>query len=158
LFTSFVRVNLRGREPQGIVAPGDKYAVLLDRLEADLRQLTDPQTGAAAVRQITRTVEAFHSQPPATLPDLFVDWRPGMHFMRRIVHPRAELTQQEPNYFRGSYHSHNGFLAAAGPAIRSRGARGELSLLDVAPTCLALLGQSIPETLSGKPSSLLVSH
>lgn len=155
LFTSFVRVNLRGREPQGIVAPGDEYAVLLDRLEADLRQLTDPQTGTAAVRQITRTVEAFHTHPPATLPDLFVDWQPGTHFMPRVVHPRAELTQQEPNYFRGSYHSHEGFLAAAGPLIQARGALGDLSLLDVAPTCLALLEQAIPETLSGKISSLL---
>lgn len=155
LFTSFVRVNLRGREPQGIVAPGDEYAELLDRLEADLEQLTDPQTGYPAVRQVTRTVAAFHSQPPAILPDLFVDWRPGTRFMRRVEHPRGELTQQEPNYFRGSYHSHEGFLAAAGPLIRSRGALGDLSLLDVAPTCLALLGQAIPETLSGKISSLL---
>lgn len=155
LFTSFIRVNLRGREPQGIVAPGEEYAVLLDRLEADLRQLTDPHTGHPAIRQVTRTVEVFHIPPPAMLPDLFVDWRPGAHFMGRVVHPRAELTQREPNYFRGSYHSHEGFLVAAGPLIRSRGALGDLSLLDVAPTCLALLGQASPETLSGKISPLL---
>src|SRR5262249_3180673 len=84
LFTSFVRVNLRGRAPQGIVVPGDDYRELLNRLETDLRQLIDPQTGDPAVRQITRTAEVFHAHPPTMLPDLFVDWRPGTHFMQRV--------------------------------------------------------------------------
>jgi predicted AlkP superfamily phosphohydrolase/phosphomutase len=156
LFTSFVRVNLHGREPRGIVAPGDEYTELLRRLEADLRQLIDPQTGDPAVRQVTRTVEAFHSHPPAILPDLFVDWQPGAHFMRRLVHPRTKLTQQEPSYFRGSYHSHEGFLAAMGPMIQSRGALGDVSLLDVAPTCLALLGQPIPQSLMGRVNPAII--
>jgi hypothetical protein len=69
-----------------------------------------------------------------------------------VVHPRTELTQQEPSYFRGSYHSHDGFLAAAGPLIQARGALGDVSLLDVAPTCLALLGQAIPQSLTGRVS------
>jgi len=150
LFTSFVRVNMRGREPLGVITPGAEYSTLLDRLEADLEQLVDPHTGNPAVRQITRTVTAFPPHPPVVLPDLFVEWQPGAHFMRRISHPHAELTQSAPSYFRGSYHSHRGFVAAAGPAIRVRGAIGEVPLLDLAPTCLALLGQPIPQTLTGK--------
>jgi predicted AlkP superfamily phosphohydrolase/phosphomutase len=150
LFTSFVRVNLRGREPLGVITPGAEYSTLLDRLETDLQQLVDPHTGHPAVRQITRTVVAFPPHPPVVLPDLFVEWQPGAHFMRRLSHPHAELTQSAPSYFRGSYHSHRGFVAAAGPTIRAQGAIGAVPLLDLAPTCLALLGQPIPQTLLGK--------
>ena len=32
LFTSFIRVNLRGREPRGVVAAGAEYNAVLDRL------------------------------------------------------------------------------------------------------------------------------
>lgn len=150
LFTSFVRVNLQGREPLGVITPGDEYSTVLDRLEADLQQLVDPHTGNPAVRQITRTVAAFPPHPPVVLPDLFVEWQPGAHFMRRLSHPHAELTQSAPSYFRGSYHSHHGFVAAAGPAIRTQGGIGAVPLLDLAPTCLALLGQPIPQSLTGK--------
>ena len=76
-YTSYVRVNLRRREPHGIVEPGTAYMALLDRLEADFRQLIDPETNEPAVRRVEKTVELFRCDPPMSLPDLFVEWRPG---------------------------------------------------------------------------------
>jgi predicted AlkP superfamily phosphohydrolase/phosphomutase len=61
LNTSFVRVNLRGREPQGIVEPGGEYERLLNQIEADLGQLVDVRSGKPAVERVIRTTEAFHS-------------------------------------------------------------------------------------------------
>jgi predicted AlkP superfamily phosphohydrolase/phosphomutase len=149
-YTSFVRVNLRGREPEGIVEPGAEYETLLWQLEADLHQLIDPHTGASAVKQVTRTVEAFHCGPPASLPDLFVEWKSGAHFIQRLVHPRAELVQPKPRLFRTNNHSSNAFVAAAGPSIQGRGALEDISPLDLAPTFLSLMGEPIPDTLTGK--------
>lgn len=150
LNTSFVWVNLRGREPAGVVEPGAEYGALLDRLEADLKRLVDPHTGDPAVEQVTRTVEAFGGAPPVSLPDLFVEWNAHAHFMQRIVHPRAELVQLKQRYHRGSYHSFSGFVAAAGPSIQGRGAVGSMSLLDLCPTFLSLMGEPVPPTMSGK--------
>lgn len=44
-------VNLRGREPQGIVAPGDREE-LLEQLERDLLAATDPATGEPLVTKV----------------------------------------------------------------------------------------------------------
>ena len=45
LYTSYVRINLAGREPQGTVMPGDEYRETLLRIERDLNLLTDPYIG-----------------------------------------------------------------------------------------------------------------
>ena len=44
----------------------------------------------------------------------------------------------------------NGFVAAAGNSIAPRGDIGEISLLDLAPTFLDLMGVNVPENLRGK--------
>lgn len=151
LYTSYIRVNLQGREPQGIVQPGAEYTAMLDHMEADLKSLIDPVTGEPAVAAVVRTSEWFRCGPPTSLPDLFVEWKPGSHFVRRLTSPKAELQQREPGYFRDSFHSFQGFIAAAGPAISQRGAIGRVSLLDLAPTFLSLLGEPIPAEMTGRP-------
>jgi predicted AlkP superfamily phosphohydrolase/phosphomutase len=150
LFTSFIRVNLRGREPQGIVAPGAQYHAVLDRLQADLRQLVDPVTGARAVHEVARAVEYFGGGLPDLLPDLFVEWTPSTYLRRTLSHPKGAITQDTPGYLRGNEHTHYGLFAAAGPAVTRRGDLGDISILDLAPTCLALLGQDVPPTLPGR--------
>lgn len=149
-FTSFLRINLEGREPRGLVHPGAQYRALLDRLEADLYQLVDPQTGDAAVKDVARSERVFGTVPER-LPDLFVKWAASPRFVPRLVHPQAELVQQKPEFYRGSDHSEHGFIAAAGPAIQARGAIDDVALLDLAPTFLTLLGQPVPRMLSGTP-------
>ena len=149
-YTSFVRVNLRGREPNGIVEPGADYAALLDRLEADLGTLVDPLSGESAVTRTVRTVAAFDCEPHPTLPDLWVDWRPG-RFLDRVVFAGGELTQGRPDFYRRSDHSNSGFFAASGPGIPARGEIGTVDVLDLAPTFLALLGRPPSARMTGAP-------
>lgn len=157
-FKSFLRVNLKGREPRGIVEPGMEYQNLLDRLEADLRLLTDPQTDGPAVKNVVRTVDEFGDSTPDLLPDLFVEWQPAPHYMERVVHPRCELVQYPPEIFRGSDHSRFGFVAMAGPSIRRRGSVGDMSLLDLAPSFLTLMGESTPREMTGKTLPIMAGE
>jgi len=150
LNTSFVRVNLRGREPQGIVERGHEYERLLNYIEADLQQLVDVRTGEPAVEKVTRTVEVFHCCPPPVLPDLFIEWKAASHFLERVAHPKVELVQAKQFYDRSSYHSFSGLVAAAGPSIRACGHLGEVSLLDFAPTFLSLMGEPLLQKLTGR--------
>ncbi len=153
-YTSLIRVNLRGREPRGCVAPGAEYAALLDRIEADLRQLVDPVTNRPAIAKVERPGELFGVNPPRLFPDLWAHWEPAAHFRERVIHPRATLTQERPEFFRESDHSHQGFMAAAGPAITTRGEHADVDVLDVAPTLLQLLGEPVPADLKGRPVTL----
>ena len=149
LYIGFLRVNLRGREPEGIVEPGAEYDALLQRLETDLRQLIDPQTGQPAIEKVVRAGELYGCEPPEVLPDLIVHWKPSTHFLDHVLHPKAELTQKKPEFFRESEHTSHGFLAAAGPAIQNRGQIADVQVLDLAPTFLALLGEPKCEQMTG---------
>jgi predicted AlkP superfamily phosphohydrolase/phosphomutase len=143
LNSSFVRVNLRGREPQGIVEPGSEYERLLIQIEADLRQLVDVRSGKPAVERVIRTAEAFRCGPPSVLPDLSVEWQSTPYLMDRVRHPEVELVQARPHYNRSSYHTFSGFVAAAGPSIRAGGDLGQVSPLDFAPLFLSLMGEPL---------------
>lgn len=157
LYTSYVRVNLIGREPDGIVARGEHYEDVLTRLEEDLYALVDPVDGCPAVELVTRAASLVDGEPPRVLPDLFVRWTASRHLRRRLEHPRAAVTQAVPGFLRGSEHSIEGFFAASGPGIEARGAIGTVSLLDVAPTLLALLDRPAPESMIGLPLAVLGS-
>ncbi len=151
LNTGAVRVNLRGREPSGTVAPGRDYDELLDRIENDLRLLIDAATGEPVVGEIVRTSDTYGSDPPNPLPDLLIAFRPHTHFLDHVIHPRAVLTPRRPRYVRDNDEDVRGFFIAAGPDVRGRGELGDRSALDVAPTLLALLGISDVASLAGRP-------
>jgi len=148
-YTSFLRVNLRGREPAGTVAPGAEYERVLGELESDLAALRDAATGEPVVARTLRAVDLFGANPHPALPDLFVEWIPG-RFLQRVRHPRCELTQGQPDFFRRSDHSSAGFVAAAGPGIRRGAALGEVDVLDLAPTFLALLRKAPGPEMGGR--------
>ena len=156
LYTGHIRVNVRGREPQGIVEPGKEYRDVLDRVDADLRELEDPLTGSAAVRAVHRTTDLFGDSVPSHLPDLFVEWEPTPVFRAQVVHPRGVLRQEPPAYFRDSYHSLDGLAIFGGPSIRASSGPVTVDLLDLAPTFLALLETPAPREMTGTPSNAIV--
>jgi predicted AlkP superfamily phosphohydrolase/phosphomutase len=142
-YTGFLRVNLRGREPQGIVDRAG-YTALLDRLEIDLRRVVDAATGEPAVERITRTVDAFGGAIPELLPDVFVEWR--LAASPRVRHPRAILQRRGLGVPRANLHSRTGIAFMAGPGMHARGDAGELSPTDLAPLFLCLAGAASPDS------------
>jgi predicted AlkP superfamily phosphohydrolase/phosphomutase len=69
----WIRINLAGRESQGIV-PLDKYEELCKQLEEMLLALTT-EDGESLVQDITRTASSAAAAPDNPLPDLVVHWR-----------------------------------------------------------------------------------
>jgi predicted AlkP superfamily phosphohydrolase/phosphomutase len=141
-YTGYLRVNLIGREPQGVVAPGAEYDAVLDRLTSDLELLEDAATGAPVVESITRTTDVFGANPPTKLPDLFVDFRP-CKLPQQIVHPRAGLTRSRGGDLRDNNHSRRGLVLAAGPSIAQQGQVGDLSPCEIEPLFRAVVGEKI---------------
>jgi predicted AlkP superfamily phosphohydrolase/phosphomutase len=149
-YTGYLRVNLKGREPCGIVEAGSEYESLLDRLEEDLKRLVDQETAKPVIERITRTGKLFNGGPPHRLPDLVVDWGRCLRVPQRIVHPQAVLVRIKIGDPRGNYHSRTGLVIAAGPAIQQRGPIVDLSAVDFAPLFWSLLGQPMHDGEGGK--------
>lgn len=149
LYTGMIRVNLKGREPQGLVEVED-YAKFLDELESELNKLTDPLTGQPAIRRITRTCEAFACDINHHLPDLFIEWQWSREFIDTLEHPRAVLRQEKQTYHRSSFHTSVGFIIGCGPAVKAPNEFSKISVLDVAPTLLSVLGVAVPSHMNGR--------
>jgi predicted AlkP superfamily phosphohydrolase/phosphomutase len=70
-------LNLRGREANGIVSPGQEQQELLDRLEKDLLAMRDPRNGLAPVTLVTQTKRDFKGSGSDSGPDIIVGYNRG---------------------------------------------------------------------------------
>ncbi len=154
-FHSDVWLNMAGREPQGIV-PESEADALLDEIADGLRAIVDPTSGQSVFADVHKRDEIYSGPFSHLAPDLICDsWSAGYRVAPArepegdIVVPPASLAGV--NVAWSSDHRPLGIFAAAGPSIAT-GRVDELSLYDVCPTALALLGQPIPEGLDGKPA------
>ncbi len=65
-----IYINLVGREPQGIVMPGDDYEQIVKEIQTGLESELDPVTGLKPISRIYRRDELYHDYDPGKLPDL----------------------------------------------------------------------------------------
>lgn len=145
-------LNIAGREPAGMVAPDDADR-LLDEILEGLLAITDPATGAPVFLRAHRRAEVYSGAAVALAPDAILDcWSNGYRVAVKrapssdVVIPPASLAGVDEPW--SSDHRPEGIFVAAGPNVVGGRSRG-LSLYDVAPLALALLGQAIPEGLDG---------
>src|SRR4029453_5830729 len=72
-----IYVNLKGREADGLVNPGEEYEGLRRELTERLPALTDPKNGRPAVSRVFRREDVYRRFNPRLIPDLIVANRPG---------------------------------------------------------------------------------
>lgn len=144
----YLRVNLKGREPLGIVAPGAEYEQLLDEVEAALRELRDPASGEAIVVDVIRTDRAFPGDKRAWLPDLIVRWN-GARPITAAQSARIGIVSAPSPDTRPGTHTSPGFVLAAGPGIAAGAELQGGHILDFAPTLLRRLDVAVPADMRG---------
>ena len=103
------------------------------------------------IERTVRTREAFGGDVHPALPDLAVFWCEHDRPLRGLRHPRVELTQSPHAFNRGSHHTTEGLLVAAGAGVRGAGHTADVSPLALAPTMLALLDVDPPAIMSAPP-------
>lgn len=149
-------VNLRGREPGGIVDPGQEYEALREELIAGLRSLRDPRTGAPLFEAVYRREELYHGPYLDLAPDVVglldpryhvaaVDWR------RRKQGIVARVDEGEMLFVAdlSGQHDMQGVLLAWGRNVRP-GPLAGASIVDMAPTILHALGEAVPSSMDGR--------
>jgi predicted AlkP superfamily phosphohydrolase/phosphomutase len=145
----YVRINLRGREPQGIVASGDDYARAIRDISSALLELRNPATGGSVVRRVIAADDAFPGDRRPQLPDLIVQWVADGP-IRAAASARVGSVNGESPDTRSGTHRGPGFVAAAGPGVAVGATLAAAGILDFAPTILARMGVSAPGALAGK--------
>jgi len=156
-------INVAGRDPQGVVAPGAEYDALVAELVAQLKDLRDPLTSRPAFSEIYRRDEIYTGPMASLASDLLVSpsTDPPYQLLPSPLATRGEVvvSLEEINtglpILRGT-HRQMGMLAAWGEGVRA--GTGELSglkLMDLAPTILYALGCPLPRDMDGRPLSEL---
>ncbi len=141
-------LNVRGRQPQGCVAPED-VRPLLDDLKAELAAIPHPETGEPLVEKVYERDELYDGPHAHLAPDLTVvltDWRYrtiGLHDFttNKLISPAFGPTGD---------HRMDGIVIASGPGFRTGALPRDAELLDIAPTVLQLLGVPVPEDMDGR--------
>ncbi|MFB3881415.1 MAG: alkaline phosphatase family protein [Armatimonadota bacterium] len=149
-------VNLKGREPEGIISPGRECEQLLSRLTDELMKLRDPATRAPVVSRVFRREELYSGPYAALAPDLLIGWRDYAYFTSKRAQADGrswfgdELKIDASDYPHTGTHRLEGTLIMSGPGVR-RGGDVSASLLDLAPTIFELLGLPTPAHMEGRP-------
>jgi predicted AlkP superfamily phosphohydrolase/phosphomutase len=150
-----IRLNLRGREPHGCVAPGEEAVALLAQLKAELFALRDPATGEPIVADAFTADERFGASHHADLPDLICVFRTDLGLIERCVSPsfagEVHVPVYHPHAPRTGDHTPHSRLWLSGASLRPAVVGAPASVLDIAPTVLAALDVALPDWLDGRP-------
>ncbi|MFC7141047.1 alkaline phosphatase family protein [Halosimplex aquaticum] len=139
-----VRINLAGRDPEGVVDPDEYESVRRDLIEA-LQSVRTPD-GDPVFEDVAPREAYFHG-PEAeravdvvTVPADFDQYLVAQLYGDRFGEPSEPWT-----------HKRTGMVVAAGDAVDAEAGTGDPHLFDVAPTVCAALGIPRSDRMDGSP-------
>jgi predicted AlkP superfamily phosphohydrolase/phosphomutase len=141
-------MNVKGREPDGVIDPGD-YETVRTELAERLAATTDPD-GKPLGTRVFRP-EEIYAKVEGIAPDLIVHfgdlaWRAVGGVGYETVHVQENDTGPDD-----CNHAQFGAFVLAGPGVPEVGEQTGAHLLDVAPTLLERAGFDVPSDMQAGP-------
>ena len=158
----FVRVNLRGRDPEGVVEPNDEYDALCAQLMEVASGMTNPANGRAAASCVHKTADLYSGPCRRLMPDVIINWDPDACITTDLATEHHGVVHSEQPgcgvtpFYTGN-HLANAFLAVSGPGIEAGEVLQGVSVLDLAPTILARFGIEVPDHMDGSVVNSLLA-
>ncbi|MCX6639841.1 MAG: alkaline phosphatase family protein [bacterium] len=161
-----VYLNLRGREPYGIIDEADRER-WCDKVADALLAWIDPGTGSQVVAKVHRRENIYHGNHTHLAPDLILELHRPAGYVYALgrsssadgKNPVRQMTGDEYVGFKGASmngsHQPNGIFIFHHDSERIS-LSNEISLMDVAPTVLSLFKLQVPSWMDG--SNLLGSN
>ena len=143
-------VNLKGREPQGIVCDGNDYEKIVNSLVDHLHGLKDPDEGKKVVSNIYRRQALYHGPFVREAPDLLVVMQNYEYITRGGYEFVGDSLFSPPGINHSGNHRMNGISFFFGPRIKKGFRFSEIQITDLMPTILTLMGVPIPGDVDGR--------
>lgn len=149
----FLYINLKGRQPTGIVDPQDYEELrdaLIARLQGEECRVRNPRGEMISLfPEVVKPEEAYgcRREDQPWLPDLLLIPHETLSVVRRI---RGNALVKWFSYRRmEGTHRQDGIFIAAGPGIKHLDGLHP-HIVDCAPTLMAMLGLPVPEDMEGR--------
>jgi predicted AlkP superfamily phosphohydrolase/phosphomutase len=148
-----IYINLKGREPQGIVEPGREYEELRSQIIEQLNTSVDPVTDTRIVERACRREDVYAGPYVDRAPDICVTLRDGFFHALQVGSARADFPFTKPadpgDVISGS-HRPDGLVILKDRAIAPGAPLEAPTLADIAPTILYALDCPVPQGLDGR--------
>ena len=151
-----IYVNLRDREPNGIVGD-DQYEAVREAIIDRLSVLKDPRTGGSWVGQVFRREDIYNGPLLSDAPD--IAFLPAD--MRYLPLGNADFTSNKfmvDAFGISGCHRMNGVMIANGDGIERAHTVSSAKIYDMAPTLLYLMSQSVPEDMDGRVLTEMITE
>lgn len=157
-----ITVNLKGREPDGVVEEHE-YEDVVSRVIELLHEWKDPETGNGVVEKAYRRKDIYHGDYIDRTADIIISWNldkgyaymSGPSFASEKGVSVKKLPQkvfEKSDYMlnRSGSHRDKGIFIIAGDKIKGGARIEKAEITDLAPTILYLLDIPIPEDMDGE--------
>ncbi len=148
-----IRLNLKGREPNGSVAPGEEANALKATIRRELLALRHVTTGQPIVERVEDATDVFGPDHHPDVPDLIVVFRTGLGTLESVCSARVgelTVTNFDPGSPRSGDHTVESRLWISGAGIPAQPTLGAGNVLDLAPSVLAALGVQPRTVMDGQ--------
>lgn len=154
-FFGNISLNLRGREPQGVVEQGREAEELKAHVSERLLDLRDPADGRPLVDRVYRREELYSGPYVPDAPDLLVVMRNYAYMTRDGYEGVTGVLLGPPALRKGRLphsgnHRPDGVFIMAGPGVQPGVHLSGASIMDVAPTVLYAAGLPAPAAMDGR--------
>jgi predicted AlkP superfamily phosphohydrolase/phosphomutase len=157
----FIRINLKGREPEGIVQAGEEYTRIRDSLCTLAEELVNPLNGKMAACRVYKPQEMYVNKCKSSMPDIVITWNLDAQLSRDLSAPACGAIHSEKGphelipYYTGN-HKPNAFMIMSGGGIIPGSSISGASILDIAPTVLRFFELPVPAHMDGSILSELL--
>jgi len=158
-----VWINLKGRDPDGMVEAGGEYESVRGDVRDLLLKWRDPETDEPVVKQVFKREEVYQGEYAHLAPDLLIVWNldrgysylsgPSYASKTRLAIEKVkqrELWRSKSMVNRSGSHREMGVFALKGPGVRRGVQVIGAEITDVAPTVLYLMRLPVPTDVDGR--------
>jgi predicted AlkP superfamily phosphohydrolase/phosphomutase len=145
-----IRLNVRGREPQGLIEPGEQYEVTRDEIIRRLWELRDPRTDEQVIQEVYRREEIYWGHNLELAADIvFIPTRLEYFGFGEYEFGSNKIIESMKRGISGT-HRLNGMLLMWGKPIRADTQIEGAQIIDLAPTILYLIGEAVLTDMDGQ--------
>ncbi|MFX0015390.1 MAG: alkaline phosphatase family protein [Promethearchaeota archaeon] len=143
-----IYLNVKGREPRGMISPEDRLAVA-KQLQSELLLMKDEETGERIFDQVYLREELYNGPFVQDAADLICFNSEARYLIIRYLEfGGGKLSFPHPVW--SGAHRLNGIFILNGPGVKPQKYTNELRIWDVSPTVMTLLGVPIADYMDGK--------